>query len=93
MNVCVLTVNVPPSHLFPVHDHKSQIRTNIVEKGGLWALCNRSGLTQKHMLLLLARDKPNTYRGCRNLALVVIFRIPLIDSMEIWISQIFFAGK
>lgn len=41
----------------------------MVEKGGLWALCNRSGLTQKHMLFLLARAKPNTYQGCRNLAL------------------------
>jgi len=85
MNVYVLTFNVPPSHFFPVHDHKSQIHTNVAEKEVLWALCNRSSLTQKHMLFLQARAKPNTYRGCRNLALVAISRIRLRDFTEIWI--------
>lgn len=60
-NVCVFTCNVPPSHQFPVHDHKSQIPTSIVEKAGLWALCNRSSLAQKHMFFLLPRTKLISY--------------------------------
>lgn len=78
-----------PSHLFPTPDPKTQM----VEKGGLWALSNRYGLPQKHTLLLLARAKPNTYWECRNLAMVAISRIPLMDSTQIWISHIFFAAK